>query len=89
MAAHAVWKYPIPFGRVTLDLPRGAVVVHVAAQNDMPTIWVRLDPGAPKVLRMYEVFATGEPVPGDAAYCGTAHTVGGALVWHIFEVFGD
>lgn len=85
-----VWKYPVGIGYVTeLRLPRGARVVHVAAQEDKRTVvqlWVEHDPDALRVEgRLFEVLATGEGIPEDCTYVGTAVDHVRSLVWHVYE----
>ncbi len=83
--ARTVFKYPLGSPVTVLDLPTDAKVVHVAAQDDVPTIWVLLDPAAPTVQRAFVGVGTGQPVDEDLSFVGTATGIAGWLVFHVFE----
>lgn len=87
MTVRAVWKFPVPLlaGEATHRMPAGAQVVHVAGQDGTPTVWAVVDPGSFMTeARTFRVVGTGQEIPGDAAYVGTAHC--GPYVWHVWEI---
>jgi hypothetical protein len=82
-----VWKYTIPVGGdFGLRVPGGSHPVHVAASDrpDQVLMWVEVDALVTPVTRVFQVFGTGHPIPGDYKYVGTAPTPFG-LVWHVYE----
>ena len=93
-----IWKFPItvdlsPFGIVyneqfTLDLPAGAEVLTVRFQKLVPTIWVRVNPEAPKCPRKFLMMGTGKPIPEgwEHTRClGMFISPDEDLVFHLFE----
>ena len=83
-----VWKYPLKLDMDNLQrvqLPAGAVIQHVNAQNDIPTMWAEVNPDRNvDEVRYFSVVATGASVPDKSVYIGTIHI--DWTVWHIYEV---
>ncbi len=82
-----VYKYSfIISDGVTLMLPQGAELLHVAQQHDLHElcVWARVDPSRPKVPRCINVRGTGHP-DADGIYVGTVILRGGAIVLHVFD----
>lgn len=67
----------------------GDTPVYVMCQDqgtyDTVQLWT-LDHGEPVQNNLYQVFATGQPIPDGAKYVGTAPAMGGNLIWHLFDV---
>lgn len=84
-----VWKYPLAFSdkAITHSIPHNEVIVHVAMQDDVPTIWAIVDPGEEREQRTFIVTGTGHLVPDDASYIGTV--MERFFVWHIWETHPD
>lgn len=81
-----VYKYPLPHQRdVTIELPRGAEILSVGAQDDNAVLWARADPHQPKVIRKLRIIGTGHP-DADGTFIGTILLHDGRLVFHVFEV---
>lgn len=95
----SIWKYPIPVGGATFDVPAGAEVVHVgfdpaadprrvSANVRLATpniaIWARVDRLAPTEARTFTFIGTGHDAPKDGRYLGSA--VGDGFAWHVFEI---
>lgn len=88
----SIWKYPVPVGGATFDVPAGAEVVHVgfdpqpALWQASPhvVIWARVDRLAPTEARTFTFIGTGHDEPKDARYLGSA--VGDGFAWHVFEI---
>lgn len=84
----AVWKYEIPVDGQTHGhtIPEGATLVHVACQDGpgFVQVWALVDPLRQPETRDFQVYGTGQDVPSDARYVGTALAPFG-LVWHVFE----
>ena len=84
-----IWKYALKIDTytTTLQIPAGAELLHVAAQNDVPCLWFLLDPNMPLRDRHFNVCGTGwEKIPeyiSKTDYAGTVLI--GPYVWHIFE----
>lgn len=89
-----VFKYEIPVrDTFQMQLPEGAKVLHFATQGPGQSafIWALVDPNASTMTdRYFRLAGTGHDIgenPGwDSQYVGTTHTMGGALVWHLFEL---
>ena len=85
MKMQVVHKYPLVFGYKVVNMPRDAVVVSVAFQHGLPTLWalftVDSDAKPDFVDRPFLIAATGEAFDGE--YCGTFFE--GPFVWHVIE----
>lgn len=91
-----IWKYPCSLPSpgldtlVEIDMPKGAVVVHVGQQSHAKdwrvAIWARVDAEAPMELRHFLITRTGTEIPAGFVYVGTAQTHQGYRVWHVFEM---
>lgn len=85
---NAIWKYPLQGPSVTLEMPRGARILDLQTQHNVPTIWALVDPTEFKVRRTFHAVATGgEFSQAGLSYVGTFQINGGGLVFHIFEEF--
>lgn len=83
-----VWKYPVQITDVfTLTMPRGAEILHVAMQFELPYLWAWVNPDEPTETRTFAIVGTGNPAPepDDSFYHGTFQHMGGQLIWHLFE----
>ena len=83
-----VWKFRIPLGNVvSIQMPRGAEILHVAEQHDYPCMWVLVDPVEPMQNREFRFAGTGHPIEDHHAgqFIGTFFMQMGGLVFHIFE----
>ena len=63
-------------------------VLHVRCQHGPETVQVWTEESAltEGTKRIVQVYGTGQAVPFDAIFLGTAVAAGGALVWHVFDV---
>ena len=87
-----VLKYQVPPSGThdTISLKEGARILHVGAQGPRVFLWALCDPfRADQAARSIHYYATGEVVPFDARYLGTALMHDGGLVWHVFEAEVD
>lgn len=91
-----VFKYPLDLGeamgngKVRIAMPLGARVLHLAVQNDTPTLWAEVNPEAQMRERTYVVVGTGHTVPEKVGHVGSVqmHDADGKeYVWHIYEQF--
>ena len=87
MAMPTIWKFPLVVSDVTgAPMPRGAKVLCVQAQHDVPCIWALVDPDAPVEPREFRIIGTGHPITDELGpYVGTFQLMGGGLVFHVFE----
>ena len=79
-----IWKFS--FKALPLqefNIPYGARLLHVGSQQDVPTLWVAVNPEQPLESRRFWIVGTGGEIPRDATYVGTS--VGSVFVWHIYE----
>lgn len=89
MKLKTVWKFPVTMlsDEISLAMPAGAEVVHVACQSGTLCIWALVDPrGVPAEHRFF-VRGTGQPVEPHLKHVGTALMDGAfeGLVFHIFQ----
>lgn len=89
-----IWKFPLvmPVNRQIVKLPRFSAILHVAEQHGELCLWamVDIDPdkGETKTEdRTIIIRGTGHPIEeaDRLEYIGTVLTMGGDLVWHVFE----
>lgn len=87
MSDQRIYKYPVHISDAfSVPMPRGAVVLSVATQDDCPQMWARVDPAQPMSPRRFHVAGTGHPLTGvEGRFIGTFLMRGGALVFHLFE----
>jgi len=80
-----IWKYEIQ-PECEIEMPRGAEILTVQAQNDIPQLWGLVNPAAEKVKRSFHAYGTGHEVPDQPGrHIGTVQLEDGTLVFHIFE----
>lgn len=86
-----IWKHPLMIADAqTIMVPRGADLLTVQYQGSVPTLWMLVDPDAPKVHRTLVIVGTGHPMPaglGRDQYVGTLVDQEAviSLVWHVFD----
>lgn len=82
-----IWKFPLSFAHTQIiEMPLGAKIIHVANQFEFPTMWVIVDPSAPKVKRRFGVIATGALFDDSSVrYVGSFTIQGGMFVGHVVE----
>lgn len=83
-----IFKYPLPEPghSATLELPRGAEIVHVdLTYQDVLCAWALVDTDAPLTCRLrVETVGTGRRIEGVGRHLGTV--LRGAEVWHVVVV---
>lgn len=81
-----IYKYTLSSepGPECVTMPAGAVLLHVAAVNDVVCLWATVDPDAAPAKRALYLAGTGHDPRGE--YVGTAVTLNGRLVWHVFDL---
>ncbi len=84
-----VFKYDAPVGyHLIIQMPRGAEILSLHVQRNVPRIWALVDPSAEIENRHFAVVATGDIAPDGASFVGTFLLDGGDLVFHLFEKAG-
>lgn len=78
-----IFKYPINHYGMPLQMPKGAVVIHVAVKNMVPCLWALVETGNQKEERRFFVFGTGHLIPDGLTHVGTWQEL--PYVWHLFE----
>jgi hypothetical protein len=91
---HTIFKYPFDIaGEFSLDLPTGAVLLHVADQGGIACLWAMVHTERETERRYFRVFGTGHPIEGEEqlTFVGTFQQSSPinalpSFVWHVFEV---
>ena len=84
-----IWKYTLPRDGQTIKIHEYIVeVLHIAAQDGVPTLWAIVDPDRPRDGYTEVVaWGTGWPLPDDVYhecdYWGTCED-GYGYIWHYF-----
>lgn len=84
-----VYKYQLQDTlQQTVNLSVGAKILSVHEQYGSLCLWALVDADLPTSPRVIEIYGTGHVVPaGKREFIGTVVTMGGRLVWHVFELF--
>ena len=84
-----IHKYDVQVAdQFKLELPRGATIMSVQVQREVPRMWVLVDKDEDRVEeRTFRVIGTGHPIDDekDLMFVGTFQIHGGMLVFHLFE----
>ena len=84
-----IWKYTLPRDGQTIEIHEYIVeVLHIAAQDGVPTLWAIVDPDHPRDgYTEIVAWGTGWPLPDDVYqecdYWGTCED-GYGYIWHYF-----
>ncbi len=88
-----VYKYTIPLGYFSLELPQGARILTVHEQHGEPQIWVLVNPDKSFTeTRNFMIVGTGHPIEKNEEvlkYIGTFQLVGGDFIGHLFEIMEE
>jgi hypothetical protein len=82
-----VYRYVVPVNDAAHDIELTGPIVHVASRDHrLVEFWAIAGENEPMV-RTFQVFGTGGPLPYNAAYIGTTLAASqDQLVWHLFEL---
>jgi hypothetical protein len=87
MSNRTVWKYTLSRQYVgdlcSVVMPKDAVILKVASQNDEVTFWADVISTNELETRHFYIVGTGFDVPPNGKYVGTAFC--GSFVWHVYE----
>lgn len=83
-----IYKYTIAIGgEQEVFMPKGAELLHAAAQHDIVTFWALVDPAAEKEPRIFTALGTGWTTEEqNLHFVGTVLLQGGIFVFHVFEI---
>ena len=86
-----IWKFPFQIEhKITIEMPEGAVLLHVDVQQNTPCIWAVVNPRAAAKPRQLRLYGTGTPIEEKlGTHVGSFQMRNGLLVWHVFEVVPD
>lgn len=81
-----IWKFKIDKSICEIQMPKNSVILTCQIQNDIPFIWVLVDPEEVTEKRVFEQMGTGESFdPRNMKYISTIQQLEGRLVFHIYE----
>lgn len=79
-----IWKYKLDGVISKIEMPLDAKVLTIQTQNEVPHIWVLVNPENEVETRSFRIVGTGHPFDDtDKKYIGTFQD--GPFVWHLFE----
>jgi hypothetical protein len=89
--ATTIWKYYVPdhADYSTQQMPRGALLLHTAIQDNSLCLWALVDPAQETEAREFVLAGTGHAIDCPAeqlAHVGTYLMHDGALVLHLLEI---
>jgi hypothetical protein len=79
-----IYKYTLDSQDCTLQLPKGAEILTVQLQNQIPTLWALVNPMTVTEERHICIVGTGWQVEDNMKYITTY--MDGYFVWHVFEL---
>lgn len=82
-----IWKFDVPIvlEGTEIWMPKGAVIIHVGAQqSDTVSFWAIVDKDVLEQRRTFRVVGTGHEFAARGRYIGTVFI--GTFVWHLLEV---
>jgi hypothetical protein len=86
--SRVVFKYPLPalgvVQEITMDAE--AKLLHIAEQGGTICMWAEVTMPRATAVRRFIVVGTGHPFDFSGTYVGTVLVMGGAFVWHVYEV---
>ena len=85
--SQTIFKYPlIVDGNQKVLMPKGAKIISLQTQNDVPCIWAIVDTDSEIEERHFKTVATGGNIRNNfAQYIGTYLLNNGNFVGHVFE----
>lgn len=83
-----IWKYHlVRKGAIDIQIPKGARVLTIQTQGDLPCLWILVNPSNELETRTFEVMHTGEIFNLDGLhYIGTYQLFSESEVCHLFEI---
>ena len=85
-----IFKYPLEADDYqTVIMPRGAQILTVQAQREIPCIWAMVDTDNEPEERYFRMAGTGHLFTSKdklLRYIGTFQVRAGGLVFHVFEI---
>jgi hypothetical protein len=82
----SIYRYEIPVDDHWHPLQLSGAILHVASRNPRVVELWAVESGGLTKTRGFRVFGTGQPLPDNVQYIGTAIPPGGQLVWHLMEM---
>jgi hypothetical protein len=83
-----IWKFQLTTTDLQhVQMPKGPIL-FVAAQREVPCLWVEVDSEAPRIERLFAIYGTGHQMPEgiNQDYLGSYMLMEGALVFHVYEL---
>jgi hypothetical protein len=85
-----IWKYPIDeiTDQIDLQIPEDSIFVAFQVQNEIPCIWMLVDPKKPLKNYRFYLFGTGHeinPIKIVEKPLGTVQLDDGSIVIHLFR----
>lgn len=86
MPHETIHKYPFTIAEeFILDMPIGAEILTVECQNEVPTMWAKVDPSGKVMGRRFRIFGTDWPIDTRLSLMHVKSFQQGRFVWHVFE----
>lgn len=84
-----IWKYQLNIGETALSIPKNGAIIYLNNQNEIPCLWILVDPEEELVTRTFKIVATGEDIDYNNTdfpfYLGSFQIVSVNFVGHVFE----
>ena len=85
---NVIWKYTLGISdEQTIQMPKGGQILTVQTQNEIPQIWVLVNPENDTEPRKIKIIGTGHNIEYfNGKYIGTFQMSNGTLIFHAFEM---
>jgi len=82
-----IWKYDlcITYYQEIL-MQKDAVIIDIQNQNDILTMWAKVDTSAAKEYRKFSVYGTGHQINNEDRLYYIKSVQMPPFVWHVFEI---
>jgi len=81
-----IHKYKLESDNDRIQMPKGAEILCLQVQHNIPCIWALVDPEKPLIGRSFITMGTDWSIDNDKmSYIGTYQIAAGAFIWHVFE----
>ena len=86
---YKIFKYPFEIkDEFIIEMPYNSKILNTFCQNDIPCMWVLVNPQRKIQKRKFVVMGTGHSIEEiyNLEYVSTFPQFDGKFIWHLFEI---
>jgi len=81
------YQWNVRAEQFTLKIPKGAKILSIQTQQDIPTPWAEVEANNSMEIRKFADYNTGDELPDNPGeYIGTYCVKNDSIVGHIYEI---